>query len=223
MAAQALTLYNHVEHLLILLEDLENAARPEDREAILEALAAETDGTEAKTDRNAHVLAMLHHTADNCTAEVERINKLKASVLRQAKNLEASTLDAMMLAGTRKFTGKTNVLCLRTNQPSVDVRDEEALPAEFIDVFEERTPMKSAIKKAIEAATARWFEENQLGPLAKSATQKLASAAKDGIFVNDPSFFLTEDEYAAYCELAMAKELFVPGARLAYSIRLERR
>jgi chromosome segregation ATPase len=152
MAAPSLTLYDHVGDLIELLEESE-AAAPETREQYAALIRAQIANTRDKVDRIAAVLATLETSAEACTAEIERLQRRRQSLMNNAERLKQYVLEVMMKNGMKKLEGQTAALTMRANSPGVDIIDEAAIPAEYQVQTISTRPDKRAIKAAVLGGT----------------------------------------------------------------------
>lgn len=147
-AAPALTLYDYVTDLIALLEESELAG-PEMRSEYDSLIRDQVAGTKDKIDRVNGALSQLEALAQHATEEIDRLQKRKASALRNADRLKHYVLDVMAGAGLKKLEGMTSGFTMRCNAPSVDIFDMEMIPEDFIRIVETRSADKRAIKEAI--------------------------------------------------------------------------
>lgn len=146
--SHSLTLYDHIQDLVALLEESELAG-PELRPQYDDEIRGLVAGTKEKIDRTSAVLSQLEAVAQHASDEIDRLQKRKASALRNADRLKRYVLDVMAGAGMKKLEGFTSGFTMRCNAPSVDVLDMEQLPAAFVRIVETRAADKQAIKNAI--------------------------------------------------------------------------
>lgn len=144
----SLTLYDHVADLLALVEESELAA-PETRPEYEAAIREQLSGTKDKIDRTNAALSQLEAVALHATEEIERLQKRKASALRNAERLKQYVLEVMLSAGWKKLEGHTSGFTLRSNAPGVEVVSLDAIPPAFTRLVETRQADKVAIKQAI--------------------------------------------------------------------------
>lgn len=144
MPTDALTLYDHVGELLMLLD--EESQAPEHREQYAQLIREHLTTTRDKVDRVAAALATLDAHAEACQTEIERLGKRKAQLDNAAQRLKGYILDVMAGAGLKKLEGATSALTMRCNAPSVDIWDDSAIPAEWLVETVSTRPDKKAIK-----------------------------------------------------------------------------
>lgn len=148
MPTDALTLYDHVGELLMLLDE-ESQAQPEYREQYAQLIREHLTTTRDKVDRVAAALATLDAHAEACAMEIERLSRRRSALENAAQRLKGYVLDVMAGAGLKKLEGATSALTMRCNAPSVDIWDEAAIPRDFIVQTITERPDKKAIKAAV--------------------------------------------------------------------------
>lgn len=137
-----MTLYELTGQFLELLEMAEYEEISTD--ALNDTMEAVGLEFEEKAENYAKVIKQLEMEADGYKAEAKRLTKKKkvveANIDRIKKNLEKS----MLATGKTKFKTALFSFGIQKNSPSIDLLDEENVPADF------RTPQPDKIdKKAI--------------------------------------------------------------------------
>lgn len=137
-----MTLYELTGQFLELLEIAEYEEISTD--ALNDTMEAVGLEFEEKAENYAKVIKQLEMEADGYKAEAKRLTKKKkvveANIDRIKKNLEKS----MLATGKTKFKTALFSFGIQKNSPSIDLLDEENVPADF------RTPQPDKIdKKAI--------------------------------------------------------------------------
>lgn len=137
-----MTLYELTGQFLELLEMAEDEELSAD--ALNDTMEAVGLEFEEKAENYAKVIKQLQLEADGYKAEAERLTEKKkvveANIDRIKKNLEK----AMLATGKTKFKTALFSFGIQKNSPSIDLLDEENVPADF------RTPQPDKIdKKAI--------------------------------------------------------------------------
>lgn len=137
-----MTLYELTGQFLELLEMAEDEEISTD--ALKDTMEAVGIEFEEKAENYAKVIKQLEMEAYGYKAEVKRMTKkmkvVEANIDRIKKNLEKS----MLATGKTKFKTALFSFGIQKNSPSIDLLDEENVPADF------RTPQPDKIdKKAI--------------------------------------------------------------------------
>lgn len=134
-----MTLYELTGQFLELLEMAEDEEISTD--ALKDTMEAVGIEFEEKAENYAKVIKQLEMEADGYKAEVKRMTKkmkvVEANIDRIKKNLEKS----MLATGKTKFKTALFSFWIQKNSPSIDLLDEENVPADF------RTPQPDKIDK----------------------------------------------------------------------------
>lgn len=141
------SLYSILEQLAALLDTLELAHAPEEREEIEAQINAICEAEVRKVDAIANFLATLGNQQDFADQEIKRLQARKQAAARKQGRLEAYVIRVMEQAGLRK-----NTFTLRQCQPSVRITDELLIPPAYL--FErpiETAPDRRKIREALEA------------------------------------------------------------------------
>jgi hypothetical protein len=134
--SKSLTLYEAEGYLAELLET--EGAVPEDQlEAFGQELARSLAATQEKRERVAQFILQCEAGADFCKREEARIRGRRQILQNTAERVRGYVLGWIMSQGFdaqakfRKLIGKTTTMSARANPASVDIYDEEAVPARF--------------------------------------------------------------------------------------------
>jgi len=134
---QALTLYNIEEHLVALLDTAEMVEAPEQQEAIFAEIQQALVTAIDKRDRVNQFMVHCESQQAAIDAEIKRLQALKKSFTKAQERMEDYVIRTIQSLGAdekgryRKLEGKTCVFSVRACPPSVEVRDEAAIPAEY--------------------------------------------------------------------------------------------
>ncbi len=133
----ALTLYNIEQHLAALLDTADMVEDPEQQEAIFQEIQQALVQAVEKRDRCAQFLVHCRSQQAAINAEIKRLQALKKSYARAEERLEEYIVRTIQGIGPdekgryRKLEGRTCVFSVRACPPSVEVRNEAEIPAEF--------------------------------------------------------------------------------------------
>lgn len=108
---------------------------------------------EARQVKLENIALYIKNLAVEASAIKEEENTLKDRRKRlesKCERLEAILINAMKQDGNKKITSPRFEAVLRDNKKT-EIRDASLIPEEFLNVKVEKTPDKTAIKKAIEA------------------------------------------------------------------------
>jgi hypothetical protein len=126
--AKALSLFQIEESLVLLAESAEaDGLTPE----IEGALAAYLKGAVEKRDRVAEFIRFCEGMAELAKAEVKRLQARQKHFEAAAERVSGMVLRVLDWLGAEKLEGRTNTLKKRKCPPSVNVIDEQKIPAEF--------------------------------------------------------------------------------------------
>jgi phage host-nuclease inhibitor protein Gam len=134
---QALTLYNIEEHLVALLDTAEMVETPEQQEAIFAEIQQALVTAIDKRDRVNQFMVHCESQQAAIDAEIKRLQALKKTFVKAQERMEDYIVRTIQSLGAdekgryRKLEGKTCVFSLRACPPSVEVRDEATIPAEY--------------------------------------------------------------------------------------------
>jgi hypothetical protein len=135
-ATTAMTLYRIEEDLLALCDTAELVA-PDKEQEFLDQFAATLLQARTKRDAIGHVLSSLEAQASLAEIEIKRLRDRKGWIEHAVERIEHYVVRVIEGLGTdakgrfQKLDGNTVTLSLHTCSPSVAVKDEAAIPAEF--------------------------------------------------------------------------------------------
>jgi hypothetical protein len=135
---QSLSLYE-IEHEFqqLLEQDEATPPTPEDEAAYvarLQQMVAADEACIAKRDRCAEFLRHLEHQQAAIEDEQNRLSQLHDAYARTERRFKAYLENVMESLGVRRLEGRTSVISLRKNQPSVVLDDRTKIPPEYVDV-----------------------------------------------------------------------------------------
>jgi len=126
--AKTLSLFQIEESLVLLAESAEaDGLTPE----IESALAAYLKGAVEKRDRVAEFIRFCEGMAELAKAEVKRLQVRQKHFESAAERVSSMVLRVLDWLGAEKLEGRTNTLKKRKCPPSVNVIDEQKIPAEY--------------------------------------------------------------------------------------------
>ena len=126
--AKTLSLFQIEESLVLLAESSEaDGLTPE----IEGALAAYLKGAVEKRDRVAEFIHFCEAMAELAKAEVKRLQARQKHFEAAAERVSGMVLRVLDWLGAEKLEGRTNTLKKRKCPPSVNVIDEQKIPAEY--------------------------------------------------------------------------------------------
>jgi hypothetical protein len=126
--AKTLSLFQIEESLLLLADSAEaDGLTPE----IESALAAYLEGAVEKRDRVAEFIRFCEGMAELAKAEVKRLQARQKHFEAAAERVGGMVLRVLDWLGSEKLEGRTNTLKKRKCPPSVNVIDEQKIPAEY--------------------------------------------------------------------------------------------
>jgi len=126
--ATALSLFQIEESLVLLAESAEaDGLTPE----IEGALATYLKGAVEKRDRVAEFIRFCEGMAELAKAEVKRLQARQKYFEAAAERVSSMVLRVLDWLGAEKLEGRTNTLKKRKCPPSVNVIDEQKIPAEY--------------------------------------------------------------------------------------------
>jgi hypothetical protein len=126
--AQGLTLFQIEESLVLLAESAEEEGLTPDIER---ALLAYLEGAVEKRDRVAEFIHFCEAMAELAKAEVKRLQARQKHFEATAERVSSMVLRVLDWLGVKKLEGRTNTLKKRKCHPSVNVIDEQKIPAEY--------------------------------------------------------------------------------------------
>lgn len=117
------------------------------------AVAAAMDGVEAaleeKLESTAKVIRNLEAEAEALEAEEKRLRARKTAVKNRIADIKGYVQQNLEAMGKDKVTSGIFKWSIQANAPSVNILNEDLIPDAYWKI--ERKPMKTEIKKAIEA------------------------------------------------------------------------
>jgi hypothetical protein len=126
--AKTLSLFQIEESLVLLAESAEEEGLTPEIES---ALAAYLEGAVEKRDRVAEFIRFCEGMAELAKAEVKRLQARQKHFEAAAERVSNMVLRVLDWLGVEKLEGRTNTLKKRKCPPSVNVIDEQKIPAEF--------------------------------------------------------------------------------------------
>jgi len=126
--AKTLTLFQIEESLVLLAESAEEEGLTPEIEG---ALAAYLEGAVEKRDRVAEFIHFCEAMAELAKAEVKRLQARQKHFEAAAERVSSMVLRFLEWLGAEKLEGRTNTLKKRKCPPSVNVTDEQKIPAEY--------------------------------------------------------------------------------------------
>ena len=126
--ARTLTLFQIEESLVLLAESAEEEGLTPEIEG---ALAAYLKGAVEKRDRVAEFIRFCEAMAELAKAEVKRLQARQKHFEAAAERVSSMVLRFLEWLGAEKLEGRTNTLKKRKCPPSVNVIDEQKIPAEY--------------------------------------------------------------------------------------------
>lgn len=147
----ALPSFDNIEGELSAMLSIPEEELTEEQKLDLEQYLDELAGQEAdKIDRFCQFLRIESERADAIKAESKRLARKAQTAQNRLDYIRARYLTIMQQHGLRKVSGKVYTASVRESQ-AVAIEDQNAIPAEFWKVREERTPDKLKIKNYINA------------------------------------------------------------------------
>ena len=126
--AKTLSLFQIEESLVLLAESAEEEGLTPEIES---ALAAYLEGAVEKRDRVAEFIRFCEGIAELAKAEVKRLQARQKHFEVAAERVSSMVLRVLDWLGAEKLEGRTNTLKKRKCPPSVNVIDEQKIPAEY--------------------------------------------------------------------------------------------
>ena len=126
--AKTLTLFQIEESLVLLAESAEEEGLTPEIES---ALAAYLEGAVEKRDRVAEFIRFCEGMAELAKAEVKRLQARQKHFEVAAERVSSMVLRVLDWLGAEKLEGRTNTMKKRKCPPSVNVIDEQKIPAEY--------------------------------------------------------------------------------------------
>ena len=126
--AKTLTLFQIEDSLMLLAEAAEEEGLTPEIEG---ALTAYLEGAVEKRDRVAEFIHFCEGMAELAKAEVKRLQARQRHFETNAERVSSMVLHVFDWLGVKKLEGRTNTLKKRKCPPSVNVIDEQKIPAEY--------------------------------------------------------------------------------------------
>ena len=126
--AKTLSLFQIEESLVLLAESAEEDGLTPEIEG---ALAAYLKGAVEKRDRVAEFIRFCEGMAELAKSEVKRLQARQKHFEAAAERVSSMVLRFLEWLGAEKLEGRTNTLKKRKCPPSVNVTDEQKIPAEY--------------------------------------------------------------------------------------------
>jgi hypothetical protein len=126
--AKTLTLFQIEESLILLAESAEEEGLTPEIEG---ALTAYLEGAVEKRDRVAEFIHFCEAMAELAKAEAKRLQARQKHFEATAERVSNMVLHVLDWLGVKKLEGRTNTLKKRKCPPSVNVIDEQKIPAEY--------------------------------------------------------------------------------------------
>lgn len=144
-----MTLYEMTEAAKQLYDLFTTGDIPE--EAVVDTL--ESLGVEGKIEDYCHVIGQLNADIVMCDNEIARLEANKAAAKKGIDRMKAALSAYLQATNTDKTKAGTFTLSFRKSE-SVVIKDEMALPIEFIRTKTTTAPDKTAIKNAIKSGVS---------------------------------------------------------------------
>lgn len=132
-----------------IAEIYENLENIDDEVAVAAAMDSVDAALEEKLESTAKVIRNLEAEADGLEAEEKRLRARKTAVRNRIADIKGYVQENLEAIGKDKVTSGIFKWSIQANAPSVNILDEDLIPDDYWKI--ERKPMKTEIKKAIEA------------------------------------------------------------------------
>lgn len=132
-----------------IAEIYENLENIDDDVAVSAAMDAVDAAVEEKLESTAKVIRNLEAEAEALEAEEKRLKARKMAVRNRIADIKGYVQQNLEAMGKDKVTSGIFKWSIQANAPSVNILDESLIPDDYWKI--ERKPMKTEIKKAIEA------------------------------------------------------------------------
>lgn len=132
-----------------IAEIYENLENIDDDVAVATAMDAVDAALEEKLESTAKVIRNLEAEAEALEAEEKRLKARKTAVRNRIADIKGYVQENLEAMGKDKVTSGIFKWSIQANAPSVNILDEDLIPDAYWKI--ERKPMKTEIKKAIEA------------------------------------------------------------------------
>lgn len=140
------TLYELTGQYLALMEIAEEA----DPDVLKDTLEGIDGEIEDKADNYAKVIKNLEGESKTIEEEIERLGRKKKGIDNSIDSIKKNLERCMIITGKRKFKTTFFSFGIQKNAPSVNVKDESKVPAQFWkkqDPKLDRTSLKEFLKK----------------------------------------------------------------------------
>lgn len=132
-----------------IAEIYENLENIDDEVAVAAAMDGVDAALEEKLESTAKVIRNLEAEAEALEAEEKRLKARKTAVRNRIADIKGYVQENLEAMGKDKVTSGIFKWSIQANAPSVNILDESLIPDAYWKI--ERKPMKTEIKKAIEA------------------------------------------------------------------------
>lgn len=132
-----------------ITEIYENLENIDDEVAVAAAMDSVDAALEEKLESTAKVIRNLEAEAEALEAEEKRLKARKTAVKNRIADIKGYVQQNLEAMGKDKVTSGIFKWSIQANAPSVNILDESLIPDDYWKI--ERKPMKTEIKKAIEA------------------------------------------------------------------------
>lgn len=132
-----------------IAEIYENLENIDDDVAVSAAMDSVDAALEEKLESTAKVIRNLEAEAEALEAEEKRLKARKMAVKNRIADIKGYVQQNLEAMGKDKVTSGIFKWSIQANAPSVNILDESLIPDDYWKI--ERKPMKTEIKKAIEA------------------------------------------------------------------------
>lgn len=132
-----------------IAEIYENLENIDDDVAVATAMDVVDAALEEKLESTAKVIRNLEAEADGLEAEEKRLKARKMAVKNRIADIKGYVQGNLEAMGKDNVTSGIFKWSIQANAPSVNIIDEDLIPDAYWKI--ERKPMKTEIKKAIEA------------------------------------------------------------------------
>lgn len=132
-----------------IAEIYENLENIDDEVAVATAMDAVDAALEEKLESTAKVIRNLEAEAEALEAEEKRLKARKTAVKNRIADIKGYVQGNLEAMGKDKISSGIFKWSIQANAPSVNILDESLIPDDYWKI--ERKPMKTEIKKAIEA------------------------------------------------------------------------
>ena len=132
-----------------ITEIYENLENIDDEVAVAAAMDSVDAALEEKLESTAKVIRNLEAEAEALEAEEKRLKARKTAVKNRIADIKGYVQQNLEAMGKDKVTSGIFKWSIQVNAPSVNILDESLIPDDYWKI--ERKPMKTEIKKAIEA------------------------------------------------------------------------